>query len=110
MDETTKKIVKYAGFGFVQGLAIGLTSVFCWHRYMKRLPDQLLSELKRLFLQEGPIEGAWIESSPRLTTFRNERRVVYVGGITRKENDELVQYQFIFDAKDKELLELEQVK
>ena len=73
MDETTKKIVKYAGFGFVQGLAIGLTSA-------------------------------------RLTTFRNERRVVYVGGITRKENDELVQYQFIFDAKDKELLELEQVK
>lgn len=110
MDETTKKIIKYASFGFVHGLAIGLTSAFCWHRYMKRLPDQLLTELKQLFLREGPVEGAWIESSPRLTTLNEERRIVYVGGITRKEDNELVQYQFIFDAKSKELLELEKVQ
>lgn len=110
MDDTTKKIIKYASYGFIQGLTIGLTSAFCWHRYMKRLPDELLAEIKKLFLREGPIDGSWIESSPRLTSYQNEHHIVFVGGITREENNELIQYQFMFDARTKELLELEKIK
>lgn len=110
MDETTKKIIKYASYGFIQGMTIGLTSAFCWHRYMKRLPNELLAEIKKLFLREGRIEGSWIESSPRITTWQDEHRLVFVGGITRRENEQLVQYQFMFDARSKELLELEKVE
>ncbi|WP_261806084.1 hypothetical protein [Lapidilactobacillus luobeiensis] len=106
MTEATKKMLKYTLIGFANGLAIGTAAAFSWHLKEKQLPESLLEEIKSLFLKEGPIEGSWIESTPRTITWRGDRHLAFFGGITREESHALVQYQFIFDAKTKELLDL----
>ncbi|WP_461219019.1 hypothetical protein [Lapidilactobacillus salsurivasis] len=106
MTEASKKFLKYTLIGFASGLTVGAAAAFSWHFKEKQLPESLLDEIKSLFLKEGPIEGSWIEATPRTITWRGDRHLAYFGGITREENQRLVQYQFIFDAKTKELLDL----
>ncbi|MGE9134185.1 PepSY domain-containing protein, partial [Lacticaseibacillus paracasei] len=45
-----------------------------------------------------PIEGAWIESKPSPLNRYGLKASVYYGGITKYENNELIQYEFIADA------------
>lgn len=96
-EENREGIV--AGILFGSGLVIGscLTALFLT-RKKKVDGDDILNSVKKMFLADGPIEGSWIELHPvPLTRFSSETEVYY-GGISRKENDELVQYEFIADA------------
>lgn len=69
-------------------------------------PDTILEHVKRQFRQESPIEGAWIErQTVPFQKFAVKTRVYY-GGITRYEDDQLVQYQFIADAKTGSVLDI----
>lgn len=106
MTKDFQKTVHDICLGFAAGLATGLMSVVSWHRHCKKLSDSLLQEIKRLFLKEGAIEGAWIESTPRWINWQGARHCVFCGGIARKEAHEVIRYQFIFDAATKELLDL----
>jgi|SRR5690625_1719579 len=83
-------------FGF------GLTIGWFGRRYVeKNRPihgDDILKEMKDHFLEEGPIEGSWIELTKvplRKFAYKTD---VYYGGISRMEEGELVQYEFIADA------------
>lgn len=68
--------------------------------------DQILENVKKMFLADGPIEGSWIELHPvPLTRFSSETDVYY-GGISRKEEEELVQYEFIADAYTGTILDI----
>ncbi|WP_125767075.1 peptidase [Lapidilactobacillus wuchangensis] len=106
MTEDEKKLLKYTLYGFANGVMAGLVGAVAWNLQARELPDSLLAEIKSLFLKEGPIAGAWIESRPRTTVWHNQRHQVYFGGITREEQDGLAQYQFMFDARTRELLDL----
>jgi len=60
--------------------------------------DDILEKVKKMFLEEGPIEGSWIELTKvplRKFAYKTD---VYYGGISRLEEGELVQYEFIADA------------
>ncbi|HJE86613.1 PepSY domain-containing protein [Levilactobacillus sp. HBUAS70063] len=69
-------------------------------------PDNILERVKHQFRQESPIEGAWIEKhAVPFQKFAVKSRVYY-GGITRYEDDKLVQYQFVADANTGSVLDI----
>lgn len=88
-----------SGILLTSGIVIGASlTALCMGRKRKVNGDKILETVKKMFLADGPIEGSWIELHPvPLTRFSSETDVYY-GGISRKEDDELVQYEFIADA------------
>lgn len=91
-------------FATIGGIAFGFGLVAGWFskEYTnKKYPlhgDNILKNMKQVFLEEGPIEGSWIElTKVPLRKFAYQTDVYY-GGISRLEQGELVQYEFIADA------------
>ena len=89
------------------GIAIGASIASLIYEYQKKVDgDEILETVKKMFLVDGPIEGSWIELHPvPLTRFSSETEVYY-GGISRKENDELIQYEFIADSNTGTILDI----
>ncbi|MEE6727215.1 PepSY domain-containing protein [Pediococcus acidilactici] len=66
------------------------------HRKVR--PQAALARVRRSFEEKGRVEGAWIESKPSPLNRHGLKASVYYGGITKYENNELIQYEFIADA------------
>jgi predicted small secreted protein len=66
------------------------------HRKVR--PQSALARVRRSFEEEGPVEGAWIESKSSPLNRYGLKTSAYYGGITKYENNELIQYEFIADA------------
>ncbi len=69
-------------------------------------PDMILEQVKAQFRHESPIAGSWIEKHAVPFQKFAVKTQVYYGGITRYEDDQLVQYQFIADAKTGSVLDI----
>ena len=95
-----------AGLFLAAGAFVGawLVSKF----YEKKLVngDIIVGNVRRLFTVIGTIEGSWIEMEPVYIEQEDFSGYVYYGGITRKEQEELVQYEFFADAKTGAVLDL----
>ena len=95
-----------AGLFLAAGAFVGawLVSKF----YEKKLVngDIIVGNVRRLFTVVGTIEGSWIEMEPVYIEQEDFSGYVYYGGITRKEQEELVQYEFYADAKTGVVLDL----
>ena len=95
-----------AGLFLAAGAFVGawLVSKF----YEKKLVngDIIVGNVRRLFTFVGTIEGSWIEMEPVYIEQEDFSGYVYYGGITRKEQEELVQYEFYADAKTGAVLDL----
>ena len=95
-----------AGVFLAAGAFVGawLVSKF----YEKKLVngDIIVGNVRRLFTVVGTIEGSWIEMEPVYIEQEDFSGYVYYGGITRKEQEELVQYEFYADAKTGTVLDL----
>ena len=95
-----------AGVFLAAGAFVGawLVSKF----YEKKLVngDIIVGNVRRLFTVIGTIEGSWIEMEPVYIEQEDFSGYVYYGGITRKEQEELVQYEFYADAKTGAVLDL----
>ena len=95
-----------AGLFLAAGAFVGawLVSKF----YEKKLVngDVIVGNVRRLFTVVGTIEGSWIEMEPVYIEQEDFSGYVYYGGITRKEQEELVQYEFYADAKTGAVLDL----
>ncbi|MDO5457305.1 MAG: PepSY domain-containing protein [Atopococcus tabaci] len=68
--------------------------------------DDILDDVKEQFLQEGPIEGSWIELNSTPVQKEALHTDAYYGGISRYEKSELVQYEFIADAYTGSILDI----
>lgn len=95
-----------AGLFLAAGAFVGawLVSKF----YEKKLVngDIIVGNVRRLFTVVGTIEGSWIEMEPVYIEQEDFSGYVYYGGITRKEQEELVQYEFYADTKTGAVLDL----
>ena len=95
-----------AGVFLAAGAFVGawLVSKF----YEKKLVngDIIVGNVRRLFTVVGTIEGSWIEMEPVYIEQEDFSGYVYYGGITRKEQEELVQYEFYADAKTGAVIDL----
>lgn len=80
----------------------GVVGGYCLNSYIrKKKPlngDKILKRIKKAFLEEGPIEGSWIELTKVPMQKFALKTKVYYGGISRIEENEIVQYEFLADA------------
>lgn len=99
----TKKETNYSAYAVIGGFIFGAGLTCGYHiaRFMQKNKtihgDEILTTVKNLFLEEGPIEGSWIELKRvplRKFAFKTD---VYYGGVSRMEEDQLTQYEFIAD-------------
>lgn len=106
-DETT---IEASGLSLFLGIGVGLltgaltTSFIQKKRFLS--PNEVLKTIKRSFLKEGPIEGSWIEFHRIPLQKFAIKSEGYVGGITRIEDNEVVQYEFIADAMTGSVIEV----
>ncbi|HPI99663.1 MAG TPA: PepSY domain-containing protein [Enterococcus sp.] len=99
---------------FKNGLAIGATiglasgiAATVWVKNRKELSaDDVLNQVKRAFLLEGPIEGSWINFEKQPLRKFAVHSTAYNGGITRMEDGELAIYEFLADAKTGTVLDI----
>lgn len=68
-------------------------------------PEKALANAKVLFKQSGPISGSWIHMKTEPYQRQEFSYTVYKGGISRTNNDEIEQYEFIADAKTGAIIE-----
>lgn len=93
-------------FGFVFSLLLG----FLIHSEVSKRQtisaDTILENLKNHFREEGPIDGSWIEMTKVPWKKFAYETSVYYGGISRVEENKLVQYEFIADAYTGSLIDI----
>lgn len=81
---------------------VGVVGGYCLNNYVKKNKplngDKILKRVKKAFLEEGPIEGSWIELTKVPMQKFALKTKVYYGGISRIEENDLVQYEFLADA------------
>lgn len=85
------------------GIGVGFISGFLTKEILDAKtvvsPEKALANAKDLFKQDGPISGSWIHMKTEPYEKQNLTYTVYKGGISRAINDEMVQFEFIADAK-----------
>jgi len=114
----TKKMTQksYSGedLAYLSGAAVlafilGMLT-FSFYKKNKTLnADGILKSIKKEFLKEGPIDGSWIELTKvpwKKFTYETD---VYYGGVSRYEENLLVQYEFIADAYTGSIIDLYRV-
>ncbi|AGY81308.1 MULTISPECIES: PepSY domain-containing protein [Carnobacterium] len=91
-------------------LGAGLTCGYFLHKLIAEKKaiqgDTILKHVKKVFLKEGSIEGSWIELQKVPLQKFALKTDVYYGGISRIEENQLVQYEFIADAYTGSILDL----
>lgn len=88
-------------FGFLMGKSM--------QRRQYMTADVILEKVKQAFRKESAIEGAWINEKPRQHTEFAIHTMVYTGGLSRLEDQKLVQYEFTADAKTGSILKIKRV-
>ena len=84
--------------GSATAFVVGASIARLLNQHRRVNPQSVLARVRRSFEEDGPVEGAWIESHTESLKRFGLNATVYYGGITRYEQDELIQYEFIADA------------
>ncbi|GAA3018364.1 PepSY domain-containing protein [Tetragenococcus solitarius] len=91
------------------GLLSGIASVLFIKNKQRLSADDILQHIKKAFLKEGPIEGSWINFERQPVRKFAVHTEGYNGGITRLEDDHLVTYEFLADAKTGSVLDIQRI-
>ncbi|WP_051237696.1 PepSY domain-containing protein [Lacticigenium naphthae] len=110
MIQTPKKFLAISASVLIGlGALLGWTGHYFYSTKKTINADDILKKVKKHFLEEGPIEGSWIElTKVPLRKFAYDTDVYY-GGVSRLEESELVQYEFIADAYTGSIMDLYRV-
>jgi predicted small secreted protein len=85
--------------GIGTGVAAGIALRECMAKKQTVSAETALANAKAAFKKHGPIQGSWIQMEKQPYTKSLLEYEVYIGGISRLENNETVQYEFIADSK-----------
>lgn len=100
--------------GLVLGVSLGIIGGIAstlWYQKKRTIDaDIVLENVKEAFLNEGPIEGSWIEFEQKPLRKFAIRSKTYTGGISRLEDGVRVQYEFIADAYTGTVIDVTRVK
>lgn len=105
----TELEVVFGVLGFILSLLLG---VLIHSQVSKRQTldaDDILEDVKKQFRSEGPIDGSWIELTKVPWKKFAYETDVYYGGVSRVEENDLVQYEFIADAYTGSVIDLYRV-
>lgn len=105
----TELEIGFGVLGFIFSLLLGLLvhSQVAKRKTLKA--DDILERVKSQFRQEGPIDGSWVELTKVPWKKFAYETDVYYGGISRIEENDLVQYEFIADAHTGSLIDIYRV-
>ncbi|WP_428911288.1 PepSY domain-containing protein [Niallia sp. Krafla_26] len=90
-----------AGAGVVASLLVSTTL----NQNGDITPEKALSIAKSAFKKHGPIQGSWIQMKKQPYKKEFLQYDVFVGGISRKVEERLEQYEFIVDSKTGAILD-----
>lgn len=107
-DKTVQTSVVVGIITFIFSFGLGLLAGH-WINERAKDPDEILEAIKDAFKEEGEIEGSWIEMTKVPWKKYAYDTDVYYGGISRLEDGQLVQYEFIVDAYTGSLMDIYQV-
>lgn len=102
----SKNSVKGTSLLLAAGAVLGAWATSKWFEHKNVDGDIIVQNVRKLFQVVGTIEGSWIEMEPVFLDSPDFYGYVYYGGVTRKEEDELVQYEFYADAKTGAVIDL----
>lgn len=88
------------------GLLSGIASTLFIKNKQRLSADDILQGIKKAFLKEGPIEGSWINFEKQPVRKFAVRTEGYNGGITRLEDNHLITYEFVADARTGSVLDI----
>lgn len=108
-DDFEDKFLPLAAMGAVLAFLIGFFTFFLVDRKVPVNADKILNQVKDQFRGEGPIEGSWIEMTKVPWKKYSYETKVYYGGISRLENGEVTQYEFVADAYSGTLMDIYKV-
>lgn len=98
MKKEWEKLGLTAGLSLACGMVLGSGLALMINKAKTKSASDVLEAIKLSFSEEGPIEGAWIQMKKEELRRYAIKTKVYTGGITRREDELLVQYEFIADA------------
>jgi predicted small secreted protein len=68
--------------------------------------EKVLQDVKKSFKQDESIDGSWIEMKPENYEKHSHKTKIYRGGISKRTDSELQQFEFIVDAYTGTLMDL----
>ncbi|KRM07577.1 MAG: hypothetical protein ABF804_02095 [Liquorilactobacillus ghanensis] len=92
--------------GTIAGFISGLQASGFLHQSERLTPQQILSRVRQEFQRETPIQDSWISTRPEPFQKFALKTFVYHGGVSRLEDQQLIQYDFLADATTGSVLEL----
>ncbi|MBO1307896.1 hypothetical protein JZO70_17105 [Enterococcus sp. 669A] len=95
--------------GSAVGLVGGIAGSYWYQKNQNLSPDEILNQIKKAFLEEGPIEGSWISFETKPLRKFAVRMNGVEGGITRLEDGKLVAYEFLADVKTGAVLTIDRL-
>lgn len=95
--------------GFIFSVLLGLLIQSQRSKRKTMHADDILENVKNQFRTEGPLDGSWIELTKVPWKKFAYETDVYYGGISRFEESNLVQYEFIADAYSGSLIDIYRV-
>ncbi|MCR8969464.1 PepSY domain-containing protein [Facklamia sp. 7083-14-GEN3] len=88
----------------LSGIAIGAAGTLLYKENRPLNPGKVLESIREAFALQGEITGSWIDYDPIEYTAYDSRPLVYTGGISRKENNQIIHYHFVADIYTGEIL------
>lgn len=92
------------------GLVIGVAGTIFYRENQPKKANLVLEEAKEHFQSQGKITGSWIDYEPVEFDLFESKPLVYVGGISRQEDKDIVTYNFVADAYTGEILDIYEYK
>ena len=95
--------------GALISFILGIVTFFIIDKKTPVSADKILNNIKDQFREEGPIEGSWIEMTKVPWKKYSYDTEVFYGGISRIENGQVAQYEFVADAYTGALMNIYEV-
>lgn len=105
-NQKDSKFLPIAITGVVISFILGALSFFLVDKKTPVSADRILNNVKEQFKEDGPIEGSWIEMTKVPWKKYSYDAKVYYGGISRYEEGQIAQYEFVADAYTGALMDI----
>lgn len=110
MPKSNQSDKMYGGIVLVAGMLVGAASALLYLKERPKSASEVLNRTKEKFGKRGDIEGSWIDYDPIEYELFEAKPLVYVGGLTVNEGNQLVQYQFACDIYTGDIVDQFMVK
>lgn len=91
----------------LSGMVIGACGALLYHENKPKSAGTVLHQIRETFNQGGEVCGSWIDYDPVEYHGFDSQPLVYMGGISRKEEGEIVHYRFAADVYTGDILSIQ---